>query len=226
MHPKIPFGIGQIGKSFRNEITPRDFLFRLREFEHMELLALLSEFNDLRVRALIIDLRGNVGGQTFAAQKFLHYFIGDGVAYQTITRDGISMPTPVIIDTSMALSHLRTIPLFIIIDRYTASAAEMVAIALQDYKRATIIGEPSLGKDSIQVFVSLHDGAELLVTARLWRSPFGRSVKYKGIIPDVWLLSDEISSYDLKISIPRISKTIPADWNLGITIQRIINNFS
>ena len=144
-------------------------------------------------RGLVIDLRGNPGGQLSEAVAVVEIFVGDGVivSYQKVNDD------PVIYRARKE----KTIqsPLVVLIDRDSASAAEIVAGALQDRNRAVVIGERSMGKGTVQEFITLNDGSKLELTVAKYRTPSGRIIDGIGIEPDLAATDEEIAKRALQI---------------------------
>jgi carboxyl-terminal processing protease len=144
------------------------------EYTARELRAVL-QFNDHPIEALILDLRGNVGGLLPAAVETCDMFIDEGVIVSTRGRhagDELSYPaTPetTILDQS--------IPMVVLVDRYSASASEIVAACLQDHQRAAIAGQRSWGKGTVQNVIKLEHGTSALklTTASYWR-PNGQNI--------------------------------------------------
>ena len=144
-------------------------------------------------RGLVIDLRGNPGGQLSEAVKVVELFVGDGVivSYQKVNDD------PVIYRAKSEKSIQS--PLVVLIDRDSASAAEIVAGALQDRNRAVIIGERSMGKGTVQEFITLNDGSKLELTVAKYRTPSGQIIDGVGIEPDLAATDEEIAKRALQV---------------------------
>lgn len=144
-------------------------------------------------KGVVIDLRGNPGGQIIEAVKTAELFIRDGVllSYQKVNSD------PVIFRASNDSPNRA--PLVVLIDRDTASAAEILAGALQDRNRAVVIGERSQGKGTVQEFITLSDGSKLELTVAKYRTPSGRTIDGVGIEPDLAATDDEIARRALQI---------------------------
>lgn len=144
-------------------------------------------------RGVIIDLRGNPGGQIIEAVKTAELFISEGVllSYQKVNSD------PVIFRASS--SNPDRAPLVVLIDRDTASAAEILAGALQDRNRAVVIGERSQGKGTVQEFITLNDGSKLELTVAKYLTPSGKVIDGVGIEPDLAATDEEIAKRALQI---------------------------
>ena len=138
-------------------------------------------FADKGVNKVILDLRGNGGGYVSAAQELLALWISNDTAYEekskhygdtiTNTKDGEDI-----------LKDMKTV---VLVNGSTASASEIVAGALQDHNKATILGEQTYGKGVVQNLLSLPDGSLLKVTVAEWLTPNGTSINQSGITPDV-----------------------------------------
>jgi len=128
---------------------------------------------------LIIDLRYNGGGYVESAEQLLGYFPGVKDAYQLTTREGSRMIKPITTDIKFPQQT------YVLVNRYSASASEIVAVALKDQKAATIIGETTKGKGTIQSILPLEDGGALKLTIGEFAGPKGTKVHKKGIIPTI-----------------------------------------
>ena len=159
------------------EEDPRIGYIRLNTFgEHTvtELREALA-FRDHPVQGVIIDLRGNAGGLLKAAVDVCNMFINGGRIVRTRGRGGQVLQEhkadseTTVLDTSL--------PVVILIDRFSASASEIVAACLQDHARAVLVGERTWGKGSVQNIIELEggDSAIRLTTATYWR-PSGKNI--------------------------------------------------
>ena len=133
-----------------------------------------------RARSVVLDLRDNGGGFVGAATAAISRFLPDGEAFEVRKRDGSVQQTKV-----QGAHPGAGLPLLVLINGQTASAAEIVAGALQARGRARLIGSKSFGKGSIQVDYALPDGGDLHLTVEHWLLPDGRSVDKSGLVPDV-----------------------------------------
>ena len=132
-----------------------------------------------KVSAIVLDLRGNGGGLVNEGVGVASIFIPQGVI---VTTQGLHSPKVSYSATGEAYDQ---IPLYVLVDRYTASASEIVSGALQDYKRATLIGETTFGKGLVQTITPLSNGGAVKVTIAEYLTPQGRDINKKGITPDV-----------------------------------------
>ena len=135
--------------------------------------------------ALVLDLRGNGGGLFRQAVMTADAFLGEGEIVSLQGRTDSRRRTW----NANASERLEGVPMVVLIDGRTASAAELVAAALQENDRATVMGRRSFGKGSVQSIVSLGEGkGALRLTTALYRGPSGRSVQRTGVGPDIELL--------------------------------------
>jgi carboxyl-terminal processing protease len=145
-----------------------------------ELKTQLRSMLDQNPRGLILDLRGNPGGYLDTAIEVVSQFIPDGVVMLERFADGDEK-------SYQALSGgLATdIPLVVLIDKGSASASEIVAGAVKDRGRGTLVGETSFGKGSVQTSKNLEDNSGLRITIARWLTPSGDWIHKQGIEPDV-----------------------------------------
>jgi carboxyl-terminal processing protease len=140
------------------------------------------------IKGIILDLRNDPGGLLTEAVNVAELFIPEGkLIVYTKSRDG---------EISKYFSKRKPIlpedmPLVVLINKGSASASEIVTGALQDYKRAIIVGEKSYGKASVQNIMPLEDGSAIKLTIAYYYTPLGRLIHKKGITPDVQVSMDE-----------------------------------
>lgn len=140
-----------------------------------------KEFSDKGVKKVILDLRGNGGGYVAAAEDLLSLWIdGDTYLVQKSKHDGDSVSK-----TSTGKALLKDMKTIVLVNGSTASASEIVAGALQDYGKATVVGEKTYGKGVVQNMFNLSNGSTLKVTTAEWHTPKDRSINKEGIKPDV-----------------------------------------
>ncbi|MBC5815976.1 MAG: S41 family peptidase [Candidatus Eremiobacteraeota bacterium] len=131
-------------------------------------------------KSYVLDLRNNGGGLLEAAVQISSYFVPHGPIVSTINRQGAK-------DTANASGEaIDTLtPLVILVNKYTASASEITAGALQDYKLARLVGTKTFGKGVVQSIYPLPDSGALKITTARYVTPLGRDIQHKGIDPDL-----------------------------------------
>jgi carboxyl-terminal processing protease len=141
---------------------------------------------------VIIDLRNNSGGLVEEAVAVAEQFIGSGiiVSYKVNESEKIFRAVN---------SNPIKVPVVVIINRNTASSAEILAGAFQDRNRGVVIGERSYGKGSVQELISLDDGSKLELTVALFLTPSGRIIEEVGITPDLAVAPAEIGLKSLQV---------------------------
>ncbi len=167
------------------------------ENTHDDLVKQLDSFEKKSkdIRGLIIDLRGNPGGLLNQAVKISDLFLDKGVIVTTIGRNQKEKE----ILYAKAGGTRNNFPIVILMNEYSASASEILAGALQDNKRALIMGSRSFGKGSVQSVVRLNDGSGLKLTVALYYTPSGRSIQAEGIVPDIALDNIDPVAYEKAI---------------------------
>ena len=132
---------------------------------------------------IIIDLRGNPGGFVDAARKVASQFVKDEPIFWQEDSKGTQTPTQALAD---GVATNPAIKIVLLIDKGSASASEIVAGALQDLDRATLIGETSYGKGTVQQWTELGSGgAGLKLTVARWLTPDKRWIHNVGVVPDI-----------------------------------------
>jgi carboxyl-terminal processing protease len=137
------------------------------------------------LRGIVFDLRNNPGGYLDGSVFIASEFLRDGLVVSQQNSDGSKLDYKV-----NRKGQLLDIPLVVLINKGSASASEIVAGALKDQKRATLVGDVSFGKGSVQTPEDLPGGSSLHVTTGRWLTPSGVSISKKGITPDVLVKLD------------------------------------
>jgi carboxyl-terminal processing protease len=163
------------------------------ELVKRELAELRRSAGERELAGLILDLRGNPGGEVVEAVLVADLFVEEGVLTRTRGRGGVILREEL---ATAAGTDVET-PLIVLQDRRSASAAELLAVALQDNGRAKIIGERSFGKGTVQEVMGLPDGSVLTLTVARYFSPGDRLIDGRGVEPDV-LLKDPIGDAAIK----------------------------
>ncbi len=142
-------------------------------------------------KGVILDLRRNPGGLLDQAVKVSDLFLKEGVIVSTIGRD----PKNKEVLSASKKGAYTNFPLIILMNEYSASASEIVAGALQDNKRAIIMGTKSFGKGSVQSVVKLGDGSGLKLTVARYYTPSGKSIQSEGITPDLEVEDIDVEAF-------------------------------
>ncbi len=140
-----------------------------------------SEFADKGINKVILDLRNNGGGYVSAAQDLLSLWLDNQKILEQKSKHYGNTTTK----TSAGKAILKDMKTIVLVNGSTASASEIVAGALQDYKKATILGEKTYGKGVVQNLFELSGNSTLKVTTAEWYTPNDRSINGDGITPDV-----------------------------------------
>ena len=146
------------------------------------------------LKGLILDLRDNGGGLLNQSIKVSDLFLDDG---KILSIEGRNKKNTKVFKATPSQVQ-RTYPMVVLINSGSASASEIVAGALQDQKRALILGTTSFGKGSVQTVETLRDGSGLKLTIARYFTPNGRSIQAKGIEPDIVLKHRRIDISELK----------------------------
>jgi carboxyl-terminal processing protease len=148
-----------------------------------DLDAHLQKLQKQNLKALVLDLRNNPGGLLTQAIGVSELFLEKGqVIVSTRGRKGANNPPPV---TALGQKHYLGFPMVILINGGSASASEIVSGALQDHKRAVLVGETSYGKASVQSLFPLDDQSAIRLTTAHYYTPSGRLIHDVGIQPDI-----------------------------------------
>jgi len=136
---------------------------------------------DQGATSFVLDLRGNPGGYIVAAQGIASQFVPQGKLLFTVESDGNVQRW----ESETGLVQDESVPVVVLVDAGSASASEIVAGALKENDRATILGEPTFGKNTVQIWNDLPNGGGLRLTTDRWFTPDHNSAAPNGIAPDV-----------------------------------------
>ncbi|AGI26473.1 carboxyl-terminal protease [Pseudomonas sp. ATCC 13867] len=175
-------------KSVRNQMLEPGFGYlRITQFqvntgeETVKALTSLRKENNGRLKGVVLDLRNNPGGVLQSAVEVADAFLTKGLIVYTKGR----IPNSELRFSADPSDPSDGVPLVVLINGGSASAAEIVAGALQDQKRAILMGTDSFGKGSVQTVLPLNNDRALKLTTALYYTPNGRSIQAQGITPDI-----------------------------------------
>ena len=144
---------------------------------------ILKNFNIEGVDAVILDLRNNGGGALIEANKIVGLFVSSGPTVQVKHKAGYIQPYG-----SSKAEQAWQKPMAVLVNRYSASASEIVAGAIQDYQRGIVLGQRTFGKGTVQSLESISKGQVKITESKYYRID-GSSTQNKGVLPDIELLS-------------------------------------
>jgi len=148
-----------------------------------EVRSALQQIEAAKLKGILLDLRNNPGGELVEAVAVASQFLSGGdVLLEKDAKGGISH------DAVRQRGPATALPLVVLINEGTASGAEIVAGALQDARRAPLLGETTFGTGTVLENFPLSDGSAVLLAVREWLTPAGRTIWHKGIIPDTRVL--------------------------------------
>lgn len=180
--PRTRLEIPTVERALRQQGDSRIGYIRLIEFNAHAAEQMEQAIQDLlsqRVQGFVLDLRGNPGGLLQASIEISRMWLQRGAIVQTIDRDGNSE------SISANRSALTQLPLIVLVDDRSASSSEILTGALQDNRRATVVGDITFGKALVQSLHALSDGSGLTVTVAHYYTPNGTDISSKGITPDI-----------------------------------------
>ena len=150
-----------------------------------------SEFVEKGIKRVILDLRNNPGGTVGAAQGLLGIWLDNQIAMTE--RRGSEIVKTLRTTGMPILGNMKTV---VLINGNSASASEITAGALREYGKATLVGQKSYGKGSVQIVLGLPGGSQMKVTEARWYTPKGKNIDKTGIEPDVKvdLSSDDVNN--------------------------------
>lgn len=160
----------------------------------------IKEENGGNLKGLILDLRNNPGGILSGAVAISDMFLEDGLIVYTEGRIADSRLT----FNAKPVDIINKAPLIVLVNGGSASASEIVAGALQDHKRAIVVGQKTFGKGSVQTILPMTNESALKLTTARYYTPSGRSIQASGIVPDI--LIDEVKIEKLEANVLKVSE--------------------
>ena len=183
-------------------IEPGYAWVRLNQFQERTVEDFVKKVNEIykqdpKIKGFVLDLRNDPGGLLNAAVAISSAFLPDDVT--VVSTNGQTPESKQILKATFAdyrgipgaesvknlPAALKKVPLIVLVNEGSASASEIVAGALQDHKRATLMGSQTFGKGSVQTFRALGPDTGLKITTSRYYTPSGRSIQAKGIVPEI-----------------------------------------
>ena len=157
-----------------------------------QLAETIGQVVDGGAEGLILDLRGNPGGPLDPTVEIASQFLTDGLVLYYLDGNGARR------DWQVREGGIATeIPMVVLVNEFSASSSEVLTGALQDYERATIIGNTTFGKGSVNHLRPLSNGGGLYITIGQWFTPLGRLIQDEGIKPDIEVASRDAREADV-----------------------------
>ncbi len=163
-----------------------------------------------KLLGIVIDVRNNPGGLLDQAVEVSDLFLEKGEIVSTRSRNESDTVKFMATEGDIA----KDLPIVVMINEGSASASEILAGALQDHRRAVILGEKSFGKGSVQTVIPLRDFGAMRITTARYYTPSGRSIQAKGIEPDILVKPakvEELETYALNISEAELNNALKND---------------
>ncbi len=203
---------------------------KLNEFSSHSAEQMQEAIEDLagqQISGFVLDLRGNPGGLLFSSVEIARMWLEEGAIVSTKNRKGSDQK---FFANGKALTDL---PLVILVDHYSASASEILAGALKENNRATIVGTKTYGKGTVQSVHSLSDGSGLAVTIAQYFPPSGMDINHQGIAPDIEvdLTTEQKLAFNVNPALfataadPQYAKAIQVLKNISLTqVEQPLNS--
>ena len=147
------------------------------------------------LKGIVLDLRNNPGGLLTQAVEVADEFMDKGLIVSVRGKSG-TQPTEYYATKN---GKFQDYPLIVVVNKGSASASEVVAEALQDSKRASILGTKTFGKGSVQTIIKLENGSGLKLTTAKFYAPSGRSINEVGVMPDIIVENDKDEGRDIQL---------------------------
>ena len=174
----------------------------------------IENLSQEEVSGFVLDLRSNPGGLLFSSVEIARMWLEKGAIVSTIDRKGGKQ------NFSANGTALTELPLAVLVDQYSASASEILAGALKENKRATVIGTRTYGKGKVQSLHSLSDGSGLTVTIAQYYPPSGIDINQRGITPDIQVDLTKEEQMNLNINPALAGTTNDPQYKRAISILK------
>jgi carboxyl-terminal processing protease len=158
--------------------------FNKQTYPEMKKVVEDALYSNKKINGIILDLRSNPGGLLKSALEVSEYFIQEGTIVST---DGKTKDSKMLLVANKYSKKCQDVPMIVLINNGSASASEILAGALQDHKRAIILGTKSFGKGSVQNIYSLSQKGALKMTTSLFYTPNLKAIQAEGITPDIYV---------------------------------------
>ncbi|HBE19139.1 MAG TPA: peptidase S41 [Cyanobacteria bacterium UBA11149] len=190
---------------------------RLNQFSAIaaqEMRDAINKLEDRKVTGYILDLRSNPGGLLYSSIDIARMWLKEGTIVSTVDRQGET-------DRQVANgSRITDKPLVVLVDGGSASASEILSGALQDNKRATLVGTQTFGKGLVQSVRGLGDGSGMAVTIAKYLTPSGRDINKSGIHPDVVVELTEAQRKELQQDRTKVGTPDDPQYAKGLDILK------
>ena len=188
---------------------------RLSQFSNnasAEMQEAIQTLKKQNAAGFILDLRSNPGGLLYSSAEIARMWMGKGTIVSTVDRKGGEDKL------TSGKNTLTDKPLVILVDRGSASASEILAGALQDNKRAVLIGSKTFGKGLVQSVHPLEDGSGLAVTVAKYLTPSGRDIDKKGIEPDIEVKLTDKQREELSLNRDKIGTAADPQYAKALSV--------
>ena len=164
-------------------------IFHFTQRTDEELPLVMQNIAKEAATGIILDLRSNPGGLLSTTVEVASHFLEEGIVVQVMDNHG-----ELITHAVKPKQVVTELPIVVLVDSYTASSGEVLAIALQEHGRAIVAGARTFGKGSVNQFYKLEDGSRIYLTVTRWLSPDGHPIEGEGVQPDYELDLDEVDA--------------------------------
>ena len=210
--PSVDFAMKKEGELNIGYIKLEEFSSHAAE----QMQKAIKELNQQKAQGFVLDLRGNPGGLLFASVDIARMWMSEGEIVDIVDRRGGHQTF------SADNSAITDLPLVVLVDGDSASASEILAGALKENSRATIVGTTTFGKGTVQSVHSLSDGSGLAVTISRYYPPSGTNINKKGIAPDIFQALSREEQYLLSKDPSLVATKADSQYAKAIAILRTV----